>query len=134
MGAGKVPSCPPTPCREWQLHRNSAGYGMRWDRDLGRDVLVHRWVMAQLHGWDALRDRVVMHLCDNPACFRADHLLVGTHGLNHIDMHAKGRGPERRTHCHAGHEFTPENTYWKNGWQHCRACRREATRRWRAAR
>lgn len=29
----------------------------------------------------------------------------------------------KRTHCKYGHEFTPENTYVHNGWQHCRTCR-----------
>jgi hypothetical protein len=31
----------------------------------------------------------------------------------------------KQTHCQHGHEFTPENTYWKrNGTRSCRACMR----------
>lgn len=33
-----------------------------------------------------------MHLCDNPPCFRFDHLRLGTHAENLADMRAKGRG------------------------------------------
>lgn len=27
-----------------------------------------------------------------------------------------------KTHCKRGHEFTEANTYWWNGWRHCREC------------
>lgn len=32
-----------------------------------------------------------MHLCDNPPCFRYDHLQRGTQQENIADMEAKGR-------------------------------------------
>lgn len=38
------------------------------------------------------------------------------------------------THCRHGHEYTPENTRIYKGTRFCRACAREATRRYRAAR
>jgi HNH endonuclease len=34
---------------------------------------------------------VVMHLCDNPPCYRYDHLRLGTNADNMADMVAKGR-------------------------------------------
>jgi hypothetical protein len=37
----------------------------------------------------------------------------------------------RRTHCANGHEYTPENTYRKDGgWRECRQCRRDYMRRY----
>lgn len=36
------------------------------------------------------------------------------------------------THCRHGHEYTPENTRIRKGTRHCRACDRDATRRYRA--
>lgn len=45
----------------------------------------------------------------------------------------KGRNWRRAatTHCVNGHEYTPENTYTRSeGWRACRACNREAVRRY----
>ena len=88
-------------CREWQGRRQapskggSGGYGIRSIR--GREVLVHRWVWEQAHG-PIPAGMVVMHTCDNRACFLLDHLRLGTQGDNVRDASAKGRlrpGPGR---------------------------------------
>ena len=111
-----------TPCREWQGAKNSGGYGQK--RDSGKTVYVHRWVVAQIHGWEAIKNRVVMHECDNPACFRYDHLRIGTHRDNSGDMVAKRRhGNQKKTHCPNGHEYTPENTYHEGIHRRCRSCK-----------
>jgi hypothetical protein len=35
------------------------------------------------------------------------------------------------THCVNGHEFTPENTYFRpNGWRVCQTCRKRNDREW----
>jgi hypothetical protein len=47
--------------------------------------------MAQIHGWPALEGKVVMHICDNPRCYRYDHLRIGTQQENIVDMNVKGR-------------------------------------------
>lgn len=36
----------------------------------------------------------VCHHCDNPLCFRLDHLFIGTKGDNSRDMSAKGRSTQ----------------------------------------
>jgi len=76
-----------------------------------------------------IEGQIVRHLCDNPACFRYDHLAIGTQADNLADMAAKGRGRNQRTnvtHCKHGHEFTPDNTYVyeRDGRvaRQCRAC------------
>lgn len=40
--------------------------------------------------------------------------------------------PKARTHCKNGHEFTPETTYPRRGYQDCRICRHNAARRYKA--
>ena len=98
-----------TPCREWQ-GALSAGYGVKtYDGPEAYQagwVHMHRWVVAQVDGWDAIKDRVVMHLCDNPRCFRYDHLRIGTSADNTADMVSKGRHRnQRKVVCQNGHEF-----------------------------
>lgn len=80
------------PCREWQGSRLPNGYGMKYNPLTKKAVGVHRWVMAQIHGWEALEGKQVMHICDNPPCFRYDHLRIGTAVENAQDKLMKGRG------------------------------------------
>jgi len=77
-------------CREWTGTKTSAGYGQIKHR--GERVYVHRWVMAKVHGWEALDGRVVMHLCDNPSCYRYEHLRIADTVDNARDMSEKRRG------------------------------------------
>lgn len=42
------------------------------------------------------------------------------------------RGPPLKTHCHKGHEFTPENTYvFKGGRRYCRKCHNDNASKFR---
>jgi hypothetical protein len=91
------PTPQPTPCVLWQGAIDDKGYGtIHRFTDGKRDkIRPHRWVMEQLHG--PLRpDQVVMHLCDNPRCYRVSHLRIGTHAENVADMIAKGRYVPRK--------------------------------------
>jgi hypothetical protein len=56
--------------------------------------------MAQVLGREALQGLVVRHRCDQPLCFRFDHLLVGTVADNARDMMDRGRGRGQREPLH----------------------------------
>lgn len=99
-------------CREWQGRCIKDGYGVRWDKTNRRKILVHRWIWEQMHG-PIPEGMVVMHLCDNPPCFRYDHLRLGTHAENMADMAGKGRWRLRgrsvlRGADHPSAKLTPE--------------------------
>ena len=88
----ECPSCgrPLTPCREYRGVLDTNGYGRinRGKERPGRGrqpVLLHRWIMEQVTG--PLAPGVqVLHRCDNPPCFRFDHLFLGTQADNIADM------------------------------------------------
>jgi hypothetical protein len=92
---------------------------------------VHRIMYTIVNG-PVSSDLDVCHSCDNRLCCNPAHLWVGTRKQNMEDCLAKARHDSmKRTHCPAGHEYTPENTYWKNGCKDrpnparmCRACQR----------
>lgn len=87
------PTPQPTPCRLWQGAAGSDGYGWRKiDEGSGRKpISMHRWVMQETLGRKLRRDEIVLHACDNPFCYRVDHLSIGTVQSNNADMRAKGR-------------------------------------------
>ena len=88
------PTALETPCREWQGARVSNGYGHRYVKGSGRKnrryEYIHRWVWEQVNG-PVPDGMLVLHRCDNRACFRYEHLYLGTPKENSEDMVAKGR-------------------------------------------
>lgn len=128
---------PASACREYPL-LNKDGYG---ERRNSRPRMVHRWVMAQLHGKEGIEGKVVLHKCDNRACYRLDHLVLSDRASNNLDMALKGRHGRRglrKTHCTNGHRFSEENTYWvedpRGTYQRCRECGRKAAREYQQRR
>lgn len=88
-----------TPCREYQGRRNRDGYGVRDPRPsdaADKEHLVHRWIWTQVNG-PAPAELKVLHRCDNPPCFRYDHLFLDTQAANMADMRAKGRDSTKLT-------------------------------------
>src|SRR5262245_35312785 len=92
-------------CLVWQGARNPDGYGnirvithptIRWWK-------VHRlsWYLA----YGTLPDSV-LHVCDNPPCWRIDHLFAGNQDLNMKDAASKGR--LRKGHEHPKSLLTEE--------------------------
>ena len=78
-------------CWIWQGFKDRDGYGrMRLD---GKERFTHRiayeaWVAPLETG------KVIMHMCDKPACCNPDHLKQGTQAENNKDCAAKGRKPK----------------------------------------
>jgi HNH endonuclease/NUMOD4 motif len=76
-------------------------------------MMVHRLVAQAFIGPrpDGLEIR---HLNDNKLDNRLVNLVYGTRSENKKDSVRNGIHPmTRRTRCPSGHEYTPENTYWK---------------------
>ena len=48
-----------------------------------------------VYGEEAVANKVVMHKCDNPACYRFDHLQLGSDKDNAQDMAKKFRAPKQ---------------------------------------
>lgn len=130
-------------CRLYDGVLSPDGYGQvnlgkpRWDvsgRYKGRTPIgLHRWVMSQHLGRELLPDEVVMHECDQPACFFVGHLRLGTQAENLADMRAKGRGVIPAPHprkpddqCDRGHRGEIVRNARGRRW--CRACRRHTER------
>jgi hypothetical protein len=125
---------PNTGCWLWEGPVNFFGYG------LSHHSRVHRLAWEEANG--PIPDGLfVLHRCDVPSCCNPDHLFLGTHQDNADDKKRKGRDDcwdarARRTatHCKHGHAFTEANTWLYRGRRHCRTCRVETTREWRAER
>lgn len=80
-------------CREYWGPHDKDGYGLR-----NGYKKVHVWVWEQING-PVPKGMFIMHRCDNPPCFRYDHLLLGTPGDNTADMIAKGRHKKGTTNA-----------------------------------
>lgn len=92
-----APTPQSTPCRLWQGALSGKGYGIRPDHEY-----THRWVVRTI-GFDQFgvpwSDELhSLHLCDQPLCFRYNHLFLGTNEDNRADMFAKRRHSHGETH------------------------------------
>jgi hypothetical protein len=108
-------------CWEFQGHPHDKYGYRRFYIGFGIYAYVHRlsWVWCKGKIPSGL---MVCHKCDNTKCVRPSHLFLGTPKDNVQDCMRKGRwngGMGRqwaeRTHCSAGHKYTPENIRWYFG-------------------
>jgi hypothetical protein len=79
--------------------RPSVGYGRLKGLD-GKNVCAHRLAWQLTYGRLEAHERV-LHECDNPSCFRPQHLRAGSQRDNVDDMHAKGRDRKALGSAHA---------------------------------
>ena len=123
-------------CWRWigYIHPTT-GYGMFTVKGVGTRP-AHRWLYEELVG-PIPGGMDLDHLCRNRWCVNPDCLEPVTRRENIM----RGDGPratrdraQRLTSCRNGHEFDEANTaYDRSGHRTCRACKREAARKWRAA-
>jgi hypothetical protein len=108
-------------CWFWIKHTNHDGYGVIGVG--GRLKMAHRVSYEAFIG-PIPESLVIDHVCRNRACVRPDpaHLEPVTH----LENVRRGDSMKRASHCCHGHEFTPENTSWK---QCCRTCERASRER-----
>lgn len=76
---------------------------------------------------------IAHHVCENPSCVNSEHIEATTRA-DHIRHHGLtgDHHQQFKTHCPQRHEYTEENTYRWNNERHCKQCRRDAKRRYRA--
>lgn len=106
-------------CLTWTGAIQSGGYG-NFRKD-GKTYKAHR-VAYELRVGPIPEGAVLDHLCRNRACVRPDHLEAVTQRENVRRGDSKMARDALKTHCHNGHEFTPENTKVDSYGRHCRAC------------
>jgi hypothetical protein len=79
-------------CWNWKGAPNVWGYGQIRDTNgrYGKKKLAHRisWI---IHNGPIPTNILVLHTCDNPLCVNPNHLWLGTHKDNALDMCKKGR-------------------------------------------
>lgn len=121
-------------CWVWPLLRRD-GYGQTCVGIDGRtERFPHRVAWFLFRGSLPPTGMQLDHTCRVRACVNPDHLEVVTPLVNIMRSSGVTAENARKTHCHKGHEFTPENTiidYPKGKRRRtCRSCGRDATARY----
>jgi hypothetical protein len=138
----------PDACHPW-TGALSSGYGVMTVEGKKGNVYVHRWAYEHFVG-PIPEGIIVGHTCHDldlscrggecphRRCANQTHLKPMTHGDNLRAGRGAERTRERRaairpTHCPQGHPYAGENLYIHPlGHRCCRACGREASRRYKA--
>ncbi len=120
---------PESGCWEWTAFTLANGYGQFY-YDGKRNGLAHRFMYETYVGEipDGLH---IDHLCRNRKCVNPAHMEAVTQQENLVRGVGFAGVNERKTHCSNGHEFTPDNTYYRPDrfGRACRVCRNDSARR-----
>ena len=82
---------PRTGCWNWTACKDKHGYGhISLGGKHGGHALAHR-VSYEIHVGQIPDGIGMLHSCDNPACVKPDHLILGTHTENMRDCVSRGR-------------------------------------------
>lgn len=96
-------------CWNWTAALSN-GYGILGVQ--GESRRAHRVVYLLLRG-EIAEGLHLDHLCRNRRCCNPDHLEPVTNQENNRRSNSASAQHARQTHCVRGHEFTPENTYFR---------------------
>src|SRR6266853_3758788 len=77
-------------CWLWTASKTEFGYGQFGTARGKPSTTAHR-VSWELHFGPIPDGMFVCHHCDTPPCVKPDHLFLGTHEQNQLDMLLKGR-------------------------------------------
>ncbi len=78
-------------CLEWTGTRRN-NYGIVTSRPNSKSPIQATHIAWFLQTGEVVPDgKFLLHSCDNPPCVLFDHLFVGTHEENMLDMYDKGR-------------------------------------------
>jgi hypothetical protein len=120
---------PENGCILWTGGQDGRGYA-RFCTDAVHQRAAHRWVYERYRG-PVPNGMELDHLCRVRHCVNPDHLEPVPHKVNlaRSDITVQAR-LSARTHCINGHEFTPENTFFKRKvrGRRCRICKRLSER------
>lgn len=129
-----VTTDPETGCWNWTAAKDRLGYGRIGRPKHGGTRLSHRHAFLVLVG--PIESRLVLdHLCRNPSCCNPAHLEPVTQGENLRRSPTIGTKKNAPPCCPSGHEFTEDNTLYKqatdrhgNPRRHriCKTCNRRA--------
>lgn len=86
------------PCWSWTGARFPGGYGATRFQD--KNISAHRLSYTLAFG-KIPEGMYVCHTCDNRSCVNPEHLFLGTHEDNTLDMVAKGRQAKGEHNAHA---------------------------------
>lgn len=96
-----------------------------------RPVLAHRWGYEYFKG-PIPEGLEIDHLCNQASCVNPEHLKAVTGRENNRRSNSPSALNAKKTHCKYGHEFTAENTYFRNRGSYmgreCRECIRRISR------
>ena len=123
MGTGVTPAlrfwsrvtltADPNRCWIWLGGKTTDGYGQTTFHKKHRRA-THVAFFLQNGRW-VTPGMVLRHKCDNPACVNPRHLIEGTQKQNIGDQITRRRHHHLvKTHCKNGHEFTAENTSYRD--------------------
>ena len=132
------------PCLEWDGAMDRTGYGRKMHE--GKWWMAHRWSYQEHYGdlSDNPADGLVIdHICFNRACVEPTHLRqisrAENSGRHNPDCPCSACVPleHRIMVCKNGHDISNDEQRCKpqasNRQGECRRCKRERTRRYRAA-
>lgn len=75
-------------CIEWTGRLTNNGYGHFRYKNKIMHASRASWIS---HHGEISKEKLVLHICDNPKCININHLFLGSHKENTIDMIKKGR-------------------------------------------